>query len=330
MRILDTGPLVDPADADDAYHIARLCQEFDQPDVPFSSRPAFAANLDHPRPGQVFERYLGRLDGVAVGYLELNLPQDDNLANVNVELCVLPSARRHGVGRALFDIAVARAHSLGRRHLIGPTVQTHPDGAAFATAVGASPGLEELRSRLDLRTLDEPRLAALLAEAWTHAAGYELITWSGVPPEDIIDDVAYLDSRLNADAPIGDLAWEPEKIDGEKVRQGELNRIARGRTSYHAGVRSGDRRLVAWTAIAKQVDQKAQAWQNITLVDPEHRGHRLGLIVKLANLRLIRERCPDLEVIDTFNAASNEHMLAINRTMGFQVVDSVMQWQRTV
>jgi hypothetical protein len=54
------------------------------------------------------------------------------------------------------------------------------------------------------------------------------------------------------------------------------------------------------------------------------------MIVKLENLRHVRELRPKLRAVDTFNASSNEHMLAINRTMGFRAVDSWMQWQLTV
>jgi len=89
------------AAAEPAYEIARVCHGFDQPDVPFPSLGTFRSAIDHPWPGCVFERHLGLLDDVPVGYLEMNLPQDDNLSLVNVELSVLPSARRQGVGRAL-------------------------------------------------------------------------------------------------------------------------------------------------------------------------------------------------------------------------------------
>jgi hypothetical protein len=34
--------------------------------------------------------------------------------------------------------------------------------------------------------------------------------------------------------------------------------------------------------------------------------------------------------LDTFNAASNVHMLRINRAMGFREVESVIEWQLTV
>ena len=321
-----TEPL---ADAEQAYEIARICQKHDQPDIPFASPTDFRATLANGWPGYFYERYLGLLDDVPVGLMSLAMSQDDNLDNVNVELCVLPSARRRGVGRALYALAVQRTHALGRRHLIGPTVQTHPDGGAFARTMGAHAGLEEIRSRLDVTGVDSRLLDASLAEAWTHARDYSLIQWMGVPPDEIIDDVAYLDSRLNEDAPTGDIAWEPEKVDAEKIREGERSRAERGRASYSTGVLAGDR-LVAWSEVAGLLSEPRQAWQNITLVEPEHRGHRLGTIVKIENLRYVREQRPGLEVIDTFNAASNEHMLRINRAMGFRPVESVMQWQATV
>jgi hypothetical protein len=42
-----------------------------------------------------------------------------------------------------------------------------------------------------------------------------------------------------------------------------------------------------------------------------HRGHRLGLIIKIENLRYARQHRPGLRAIDTFNASANEHMLDI-------------------
>ncbi|SNY04786.1 Acetyltransferase (GNAT) family protein [Paractinoplanes atraurantiacus] len=324
MRVEPLGGAVETA-----YEIARVCQEHDQPDIPFSTLEGYRVAQANGWPGYTYERSLGLLDGKPVGLMELDMSQDDNLDTVNIGIAVLPSARRHGVGRALWEAAVARTHALGRRHLIGPTVQRHPDGGAFATAMGATAGLEEIRSRLDIRTLDQAHLDGLLAEARARAGGYELVRWTGVAPDEIIDDVAYLQGRLVGDAPVGDLAWEAEKVDADRIREDERSRLRRGRTSYHAGALHAGR-LVAVTTIAVENEKPAQVWQNITLVDPEHRGHRLGLLVKLENLRHVRENEPRAEVIDTFNAASNEHMLRVNRAMGFQPVESTIQWQKTV
>ena len=313
----------------DAYEIFRTCAEHDQSDIPVMSFEAFLAGLAHPWPGLAAERYLGFLDGEPVGFLQLNLPQRDNLHNVSIDqLMVLPRARRRGVGRALLGLAVERAQALGRKHLMGSTVEGHPDGSAFARAVGAAPGLTDTRSRLDVRTVDQPRLDALLTDAWAHAEGYRLILWTGVPAEEIIDDVAYLDGRYNVDAPVGDLALEQERVDAEKVRETELCRIARGQTTYSVGALHGER-LVAWTEICGLGAAPAHAWQSLTLVAREHRGHRLGMLVKLANLAQVRQLRPRLEAIDTFNAAANEHMTRINLAMGFRAVDSSVHWQLT-
>jgi GNAT superfamily N-acetyltransferase len=321
-------PLTEP---DQAYEIDRTVWLHDAPDIPFASRADFRAAFDNPPPWCVTERYLGVIDGVPAGTLELRLPQHDNLDNADVEIGVLPACRRRGVGRALHEHALARVRRLGRKRIFGETGANHPDGAAFATDLGASAGLAETRSRLDLDTTDHDRLDQLLAEAWPHAAGYRLVQWIDAAPDDLVDDVAYLDSRLNLDAPMGDLDVGPEKIDADRVRAGEqMSRLRRRIAIYSGAVHAASGRLVAFTMLAGVLDLAEHLWQNITIVDPGHRGHRLGLIIKIENLRYARQHRPGLSAVDTFNAAANEHMLAINRTLGFHPVDAWTQWQQTV
>jgi GNAT superfamily N-acetyltransferase len=322
------APLTEP---DLAYEIDRAVRCYDTPDIPFASFADFRAALDAPIPGHVTERYLAMIDGEPAGTLELCLPQLDNLENADVEIGVRPSCRRRGVGRALHERALARVRELGRKRIFGQTVANHPDGAAFASALGASAGLAETRSRLDLDTVEQDRLDDLLAGAWPHAAGYRLVQWIAAAPDDLVDDMAYLDSRLNLDAPMGDLDVGPEKVDADRIRAGEeMSRLRRRITIHSGAVHVASGRLVAWTKLAGAVAIAEHLWQNITIVDPGHRGHRLGLITKIENLRYARQHRPGLRAIDTFNASANEHMLAINRMMGFHPVDAWTQWQQTV
>jgi GNAT superfamily N-acetyltransferase len=322
MRI-DVEPLTD-ALLDRTYQINRAGWEHDVPDTPFASLASYRAGLQNPWPGFAMEVYLGLLDGLPVGILGLRLPQRDNLDGANAEIYVLPQHRRHGVGRALHAHAVARLRELGRKRLFGQTVRRFPDGGAFAAAVGATAALAETRSRLDVAAADLTYLDGL------HADGYRLVRWTGVPPDEWIDDVAYLDSRFVLDAPQGDLELEQEVVDADRVRETARAGIVRRRTNFHGGaVHTASGRLVAWTFLSSADDATWHAWQNITLVHPEHRGHRLGLLVKLDNLRHIRAARPELRAIDTFNATANERMLAINETMGFRAVDSWVQWQWT-
>ncbi|MFV0405376.1 MAG: hypothetical protein ACK5LN_00900 [Propioniciclava sp.] len=65
-----------------------------------------------------------------------------------------------------------------------------------------------------------------------------------------------------------------------------------------------------------------------TLVRADHRGHRLGMLVKTANLAQLQRLNPFAERIHTWNAAENAPMLAINLALGFQTVAVHGGWHR--
>ena len=60
--------------------------------------------------------------------------------------------------------------------------------------------------------------------------------------------------------------------------------------------------------------------QEDTTVLPAHRGHRLGLLLKAKMLLWMRTECPELELIDTWNAESNAAMIAVNEQLGCELV----------
>ena len=189
--------------------------------------------------------------------------------------------------------------------------------------MGAQEALGDVRRRLDVTRLDQPRLDDSLAEAYRRAAGYRLVRWRGAAPEEYVADVAYLEGRLLIDAPLGDLEWEPEQVDAERIR-GTEGRSRRGAAAVPPR-RACTRRPAGWSpghcsTWAPTADW--HAWQQITLVDPAHRGHRLGLLVKIENLRYVLAHEPALRAIDTWNAASNSYMIAINEQLGFRPVDA--------
>ena len=330
---IDVAPY-EPSDeqaAMQAWAITRDSDLHELPDTPPEPAEAFLARFRQPVPAYLYERALGLVDGVPAGHVEIELPILDNLENAIVRLCVTPALRRRGVGRALHDWAAERARAAGRKRLTAQTVDRTPDGPAFAAMLGAKAALHDTRSRLDVTSVDHDKFAAMLAEAWKHADGYRLVTWYGVPPEEYIDDVAELDSMFIDEAPSGELEMEPEKVDADRVRTSEQNRLDRGLDRIHAGmVHEVTDRMVAWTTLSGPTIVPHHIWQHITLVHPGHRGHRLGLIVKLENLKHALRYRPALAAIDTWNATSNEHMLAINRAMGFRAVDHWVDWQETI
>jgi GNAT superfamily N-acetyltransferase len=321
-----------------AYEIEAAAVAADVADFPPVCRRHFVATIHHPWPGTRSRYLAAHLDGLPVGYARLDLPQLDNTDNASVELAVHPEHRRLGVGRALHEYVVQIVRDEDRKRLVGMSVRPLPGGPArssagadFATAVGATSALFDVRRRLDVTAIDEPALDRMLAEAWSRADGYSLVQWQGSVPEEYVDDVAYLDSRLLEDAPLGDLAWEPEKVDAARVRGVEAAREARGRRAYHSGMRHDESgNLVAWTTLDFSASNRWHAFQQITIVEPRHRGHRLGIIVKIENLRYARAHEPELRAVDTWNAAANDHMISINEAMGFRPVDGWDNWQLTV
>jgi GNAT superfamily N-acetyltransferase len=324
----------DPA-YEQAFHVVAATLAADVPDFPAPCWESFLAQMTHPWPGRPGRHFVAQVGGAPAGYLQLTLPDLDNTENGHVEVSVHPEYRRRGVGRALLDRAIAVARQEGRKRLIGDSVGALPGGVSrtdagneFARSLGAKPALTDVRRRLDLATVDEDGLAEQLAEAWLHAEGYSLVWWRDVVPGEYIDDVAYLDGRLVKDAPMGELAWEPEIVDRRRIRAAEAASRARKRRRYNTGVRhNATGRVVAFTTLDIDHCPEGHAWQQITIVDPRHRGHRLGTVVKIENLRYARVHEPALRFIDTWNAAENAHMIAINEQVGFRPVDSWVNWQ---
>ena len=72
------------------------------------------------------------------------------------------------------------------------------------------------------------------------------------------------------------------------------------------------------TQLGVSPDDPRWGHQGLTAVTRQHRGHRLGLLVKTAMLEWLAEAEPAVERIDTGNAADNEHMIAVNDALGFE------------
>ncbi|GIJ28099.1 GNAT family N-acetyltransferase [Micromonospora qiuiae] len=337
ITVTPFGAADEPA-IEQAYQIGVAQVAADLPDFPPFCRRRFMALFHHPMPGSEAIHLLAQIDGEPVGFLALDLPQLDNTENASADLVVHPAYRRRGVGRALYEHGLDVLRERGRKRVsaMSPTqLPDEPDrpspGSAFATSLGAVDALPDVRRRLDTADLDQAKLDSLLADARSRSTGYEVLFWRGRTPDELVADVAYLDGRLLADAPMGELAWEPEQVDAERVRGTEQVLEARGKRRYHVGVRhEASGRLVAWTLLDLGAAADWHAYQQITIVDPDHRGRRLGLLAKIENLRHLLAHEPAVRAIDTFNAATNDHMIAINEQLGFRVLDRWSNWQLTI
>lgn len=140
-------------------------------------------------------------------------------------------------------------------------------------------------------------------------------------------DRSQLVGRMSTDTPSGDLSWQPEVWDAARWREKENDARLSGRRRVAAGAVDRNGHLVAFTDIGvwPQVPIVAKQWN--TIVDPVHRGHRLGLAVKIANLRNLRRDVPGALRLETWNAIENSRMIEINELLGFQVVERVDEYE---
>jgi GNAT superfamily N-acetyltransferase len=304
----------------------------DVPDLPPSPFEELVAIARTPRASVRDERYLLADEGTPVAVARASFPLLDNTENCLVLVAVHPAHRRRGHGRTLFDFLVERASVEGRTRLLMEVAEplVNGEGApgpAFATSLGATRALDEIRRVLDLDALDEARLDALEAEARSRSEGYETVSWIGRTPEDLVDDHAQLMGRMSVDAPMGDLDWEPEAWDAGRIREQEQLVADQRRTALLTAVRhqkSG--RLVAFSSMGVSQLQADPAFQWDTIVLRDHRGHRLGMLAKVINLRQLLREVPEARRVVAWNAESNTHMVAINDALGFQPVERLAEW----
>jgi len=199
----------------------------------------------------------------------------------------------------------------------------------FALSRGYALGQVERISRLPL-PVDEEALAAIRSEALAAAGdGYRVHTWSGPTPRRWQSDVAAMATALSTDAPMGDVP-EPEDVwTVERLVEAERRRATSGRASLTAAaehVPTG--RLVACSDLAVPDDASRPVMQQMTLVRREHRGHRLGWLVKVANLDRLAVEKPGRPAVLTFNAEENRPMLAVNEAVGFVPIGVEGVWHR--
>jgi GNAT superfamily N-acetyltransferase len=315
-----------------AYRIQHAAYTAEHPDDPLPTAPEVIALARSQEKGQRLEFWLMHDGEQPVGSYRLDLPMLDNLDFAELSLCIDPPDQHRGHGRALLEHATDRIASIGR-HQVAVGVNEPADGSEnramrFAAAAGASRSLGEMRRTLDLTALDHERLATLRADAEKAAVGYELVAWTGPTPDELVDGYAALIARMSTDAPLGGLDIEPEHWDADRVHEREAVIRDQGRTQVTTAARFGvDGPLVAYTNIVTTHHDPPNAFQWDTLVLKDHRGHRLGALVKVANLERLLAEAPAARRVHTWNADENTYMISINEAMGFEVAQRESVWR---
>jgi len=314
--------------------LASACVPADHPGLLAGSLEEVLLQVSGDQRSLRYAHFLAVEDGVDVAYGTARLTTQDNLRSATISVSVLPSRRRQGIGTTLVKEILAFIQSEGRTNAmwtVGSPVGEESAGCAFSRALGAKSALSRLRRELDLTVVKDQELDNLVsARIDGPSSDYQIVTWIDRAPDALVEGVAQLVGRMSTDTPSGDLSWEPEVWDGARWREKEDDAFRSGRRRLAAGAVHGSGHLVAFTDIGVYVQQPGVAEQWNTIVDPDHRGHRLGLATKVANLRNLRREVPNALRLETWNALENSRIIAINELLGFRIVERVDEYQLTL
>jgi hypothetical protein len=194
------------------------------------------------------------------------------------------------------------------------------------TRHGFSDASVDLHRVLDL-PLPADRLDVLEAETERHRDEYQIVHIAETVPDELMAGYCLLQEAFNTEAPLGDLDMEPEVWDAARVREKEDLFRRSGRHERAVAALASDGTMVALTEMMTTDHQPDVGWQSGTLVLREHRGHRLGLAVKIANLRAFQAEFPQVRAVHSWNAEENGPMVAINDKIGFRPVEYLVEMQ---
>lgn len=295
---------------------------------------------------------VAKVDGDIVGAVDIALPLADNLDLAEFTLDILPEFQRQGVGRQLLEAAEQFARGEGRTMIL---IDTNHPGASLSGSEsgqlvpGSGLGFVPMGSRevefarrtgytlqhieqfsSCLLPLDTKLVAELEDEADQANGGrYRLHHWTDRCPDQWLEAVAALENQAGEDT-VPSAKTEADLVfDGGMLREAEEATIAQGRRTVVTAVEHiATGMLVGLTTISVLSQRQDVVFQDDTVVLQEHRGNKLGLLIKVANMERLTEQFPDARVIYTWNAPENRYLLKVNQQLGFTTAGVTGIWQK--
>ncbi len=326
--------LADDALMSQMYAVIVDVRSYERPHFVPPSEASAVADLRHIDPGESTHLWGIWTDDTLVGVLTAWLPLHDNVDTVWAQLDIHPQHRRRGHGTAAISTLVEFAKTNGRTRIVTDShypadrAEDHPY-RIFAERNGFRLGQTEIVRRLMLPVTDKPLTEIAQETRATHEGRYRVETFGEVPRE-LWASLCACMNRVAADAPTGEIEWEPESLTPERyggflVLDRQTGRVRL--TAVALDEATGD--VVAFSELALPPGN-SRAFQWGTLVRAEHRGHRLGQAVKVANLVALQADYPDRVDVVTGNAHDNPWMVSINERLGFRTLELCPAFYRTL
>jgi GNAT superfamily N-acetyltransferase len=254
-----------------------------------------------------------------VGVLAVDLPTRDNLHLIWAEIWVHPDHRRRGHGSAIMNEVLRIAREAGRNTIWVGAAEDDQGARRFVEGFGFGYASHDARRRQVLADVDQTEVARLWAVADEAATAYSIERLQIPVADEVLSELVEVTAAIN-DAPMGDLTYEDEKFDLQRLQDFETALIGRGDLGYRVIARHratgevGGHTVVVTPQLQRQFGMQAD-----TAVARHHRGHRLGLLLKIDMMRWLAEVEPQLKVIETWNNADNTFMINVNEALGYRL-----------
>lgn len=311
------------------YNAARLV---DDPDTPPALPSLVAGEIAYGWDLEPEERYFYYVDGVPepVGLLATDMPTRDNRHLVWGSILVHPRHRRQGHGSRLMTELLRRTRAAGRTTVWLGVAADDEGSQAFLRGFGFRFASPDARRRQVLAEVDRAAVDRLFEQAAPKAADYELLRLTPPYSDALLEELVAVTAAIN-DAPMGDLTFEDEAFDLQRLRDIETAREGRGERAYRVVARHRETgEIGGHTVVLVHPDRPSFGGQGDTAVARSHRGHRLGVLLKIDMMRWLAEAEPQLEVIETWNQAGNDFMISVNEALGYRLHRIFQMWERNL
>ena len=230
---------------------------------------------------------------------------------------VHPEHRRQGLGRELVGHCIQYAAQSGRKRY-ATFVESGSVFEFWPKRLGLKPVYNERISQLRIADVDRSMMQTWTERAAERAGDYEIkFLESPIDPE-FRERMVEVMEVMNT-APLEDMEEEPMHWTDEELRDVEEREAEKSRVmTTCVAIHKPTGRFAGYTTLVYQHLHPQMAHQWDTGVDPAHRNLGLGRWVKAAMLEKVIAEYPQVEVIETENAESNDPMLNINVAMGFK------------
>lgn len=308
--------------------VENACFEADSPWVQRLTPRSQELRMVHGWDGEPGRYFLGRDDdGVPVVAAALHTSEYDNRDAAWLGLDVHPDHRRRRHGTTALGLLEHDARAMGRT-LAGSDAWDAPAVHGFAKVHGYDARAVEVNRRMVLAEVDPAVVEAAYDDAAAHADDYEVVRITSRTPDELQPALAAALGAIN-DAPRDGLELEDEVFTVDRLGAYEEAQLAREYRLYRVLARHrGTGEVGGHTVVAVDAAEPQWGEQHDTSVVRAHRGHRLGLLLKADMVRWLAEVEPQLASIDTWNARSNDHMIAVNERLGYRVLGQGVAFQR--